>query len=52
MNDAFRYLVTESRRLGKDVIDRCNLTVILEPGQEDLGVHLQRVSGGTREGRG
>ncbi|KAI3426961.1 hypothetical protein D9Q98_006905 [Chlorella vulgaris] len=32
----FRYLVTEARRLGHEVIDRCNLTVLLEPGQEDL----------------
>ncbi|GAQ78074.1 hypothetical protein KFL_000070430 [Klebsormidium nitens] len=32
----FRYLVTEARRQGKEVIDRCNLTVLYEPGQEDL----------------
>lgn len=32
----FRYLVREARRLGVEVIDRCNLTVLLEPGQEDL----------------
>ncbi len=31
-----RYLVQEARRLGLEVIDRCNLTVLLEPGQEDL----------------
>lgn len=31
-----RYLVREARALGLEVIDRCNLTVLLEPGQEDL----------------
>jgi radical SAM/Cys-rich protein len=33
---SFRQLVTEARRLGRDVIDRCNLTVLFEPGMEDL----------------
>lgn len=32
----FRYLVTEARKLGVEVIDRCNLTVLYEEGQEDL----------------
>ena len=36
LNPNFRTLVKESRRLEKRVIDRCNLTVLLEPGQEDL----------------
>jgi radical SAM/Cys-rich protein len=36
LNFNFRDLVEESRRLEKRVIDRCNLTVLLEPGQEDL----------------
>jgi radical SAM/Cys-rich protein len=36
LNPNFRALVQESRRLKKRVIDRCNLTVLLEPGQEDL----------------
>jgi len=43
----FRYLVEGGRALGKDVIDRCNLTSLLEPGQEDTarflsdnGVHI------------
>lgn len=36
LNPNFRTLVQESRRLKKRVIDRCNLTVLLEPGQEDL----------------
>ena len=31
-----RYLVREARALGLEVIDRCNLTVLQEPGQEDL----------------
>jgi radical SAM/Cys-rich protein len=36
LNPNFRTLVEESRRLQKQVIDRCNLTILLEPGQEDL----------------
>jgi len=32
----FRRFVTEARGLGKRVIDRCNLTILLEPGFEDL----------------
>jgi radical SAM/Cys-rich protein len=32
----FRYLVEESRRLGRHVIDRCNLTILLAPRFEDL----------------
>tara|TARA_B110000116_G_C16701592_1_gene520072 strand:- start:265 stop:1068 length:804 start_codon:yes stop_codon:yes gene_type:complete len=32
----FRYFVTKVRKLDRHVIDRCNLTVIFEPGQEDL----------------
>ena len=31
-----RYLVDGARALGLEVIDRCNLTVLLEPEQEDL----------------
>jgi len=40
LNGHFRYLVQEARALGVQVVDRCNLTVLLEPGQEDLGVFL------------
>lgn len=40
MNESFRDLVTSARRLGRRVIDRCNLTVLLEPGQEDLADFL------------
>jgi len=39
LNDHFRYLVSTARAIrGKDliIIDRCNLTVLQEPGQEDL----------------
>jgi radical SAM/Cys-rich protein len=32
LNPNFRRLVTRSRELGRDVIDRCNLTVLFEPG--------------------
>ncbi len=40
LNPHFRYLVREARALGVRVIDRCNLTVLLEPGQEDLAEFL------------
>jgi radical SAM/Cys-rich protein len=36
LNPNFRMLVEESCRLRKRVIDRCNLTILLEPGYEDL----------------
>ncbi|EIE21430.1 Fe-S oxidoreductase [Coccomyxa subellipsoidea C-169] len=36
LNPQFRFLVTEARALGVEIIDRCNLTVLQEPGQEDL----------------
>jgi len=31
LNENFEFLVTEARRLGRNVIDRCNLTVLLAP---------------------
>ncbi len=37
---ARRFLVREARALGLEVIDRCNLTVLQEPGQEDLPAFL------------
>ncbi|MEE9563130.1 MAG: arsenosugar biosynthesis radical SAM (seleno)protein ArsS [Thermoanaerobaculia bacterium] len=40
MNENFRHLVTGARRLGRRVIDRCNLTILLESGQEDLAEFL------------
>jgi len=36
LNSQFRYLVEQARLLGLEVIDRCNLTVLEEPGEEDL----------------
>jgi radical SAM/Cys-rich protein len=36
MNPNFRRLVSEARRLGRQVIDRCNLTILLAPGFRDL----------------
>ncbi len=40
LNPHFRDLVRGARRLGVDVIDRCNLTVLFEPGQEDTAEFL------------
>jgi radical SAM/Cys-rich protein len=40
LNPHFRYLVAGARALGARVIDRCNLTVLFEPGQEDLAEFL------------
>ncbi|GAB4175628.1 MAG: arsenosugar biosynthesis radical SAM protein ArsS [Rhodocyclaceae bacterium] len=40
LNEGFRDLVREARSLGVRVIDRCNLTVLLEPGMEDLAGFL------------
>lgn len=40
LNPYFRTLVREARALGKTVIDRCNLTVLFRPGQEDTAEFL------------
>jgi radical SAM/Cys-rich protein len=40
LNPSFRYLVDEARSMGKRVIDRCNLTILSEPGHEDLADYL------------
>lgn len=40
MNPHFRYLVSEARKLGVEVIDRCNLTILLEEGYEDMAAFL------------
>jgi radical SAM/Cys-rich protein len=40
LNPSFRDLVAGARQRGADVIDRCNLTVLEEPGQEDLAAFL------------
>jgi radical SAM/Cys-rich protein len=37
----FRELVARARELGVHVIDRCNLTILEEPGQEDLASFLK-----------
>ena len=42
LHPQFRELVSRGRELGVHVIDRCNLTVLLEPGQEDLAQFLAR----------
>lgn len=41
LNAQFRRLVAGARDLGVRVMDRCNLTVLHEPGQEDLGEFLR-----------
>lgn len=40
LNPHFRTLVRGARNLGKKVIDRCNLTVLFRPGQEDTAEFL------------
>jgi radical SAM/Cys-rich protein len=40
LNPNFRRLVTRSRELDREVIDRCNLTVLFEPGMAGLGEFL------------
>lgn len=40
MNSHFRYLVSTAHQLGVRVIDRCNLTILQEPGYEDLAGFL------------
>ena len=47
LHPRFRELVEVARGMGREVIDRCNLTILFEPGQEDLpdflagqGVHV------------
>ncbi len=40
LNPHFRWLVSESRKLGRRVIDRCNLTVFFEPAQSDTPAFL------------
>ena len=40
MNPHFRYLVTEARKLGVEVIDRCNLVILEEEGYDDLADFL------------
>lgn len=40
MNPSFRRLVVAARALGVHVIDRCNLTILFEPGYEGLAEFL------------
>ena len=40
LNPSFRFLVEQNRQDGRHVLDRCNLTVLFEPGQEDLAEFL------------
>lgn len=42
LHEGFRLLVREARALGVRVIDRCNLTILYEPGQDDLATFLAR----------
>src|SRR6267378_2777590 len=40
LNANFRRLVIGARTLGVKVMDRCNLTILEQPGQEDLAEFL------------
>jgi radical SAM/Cys-rich protein len=40
LHPRFRWLVTEARAAGTQVTDRCNLTILSEPGQEGLADFL------------
>ncbi len=42
LNAHFRRLVTAARARGVKVMDRCNLTILEQPGQEDLAEFLAR----------
>jgi hypothetical protein len=44
LHPGFRSLVQGARKLGVRVIDRCNLTILLEPDQQDLAAFLARES--------
>lgn len=40
LNENFHSLVLQARSMGVRVIDRCNLTILSEPGQDDLAQFL------------
>ncbi|MFL0768249.1 MAG: arsenosugar biosynthesis radical SAM (seleno)protein ArsS [Prochlorococcus sp.] len=40
LHQGFRELVIQTRQQGVEVIDRCNLTILSEPGQQDLAQFL------------
>ena len=42
MNPHFKYFVTELRKMNREVIDRCNLTVLATPNQEETAEFLAR----------
>jgi radical SAM/Cys-rich protein len=42
LHDDFDYLVESARQLGRHVMDRCNLTVIFEPGKDYLPEFFRR----------
>lgn len=42
LNTNFRWLVEQARALGRHVMDRCNLSVLLLPSQADLAEFLAR----------
>jgi len=42
LNPLFRTLVTAARKRDIEVIDRCNLTVLFEPGQENTAAFLAK----------
>ncbi len=42
LNSNFRYLIQELKKRNKNIIDRSNLTVLLEAGQEDTAEFLAR----------
>ena len=45
LNPEFRRLVKGARDAGVRVIDRCNLSILFEPGQEDLAAFLAGFDG-------
>ncbi|MBT7408831.1 MAG: radical SAM/Cys-rich domain protein [Methylococcales bacterium] len=40
LNPHFEYIVTETRKMGIDVIDRCNLTILMEEDKQNLANFL------------
>ncbi len=42
LNPEFRYLISELASLGKTILNRCNLTVLFESGQEDTAEFLAK----------
>ncbi len=42
LHPKFRYLVEQTKGFEIDILDRCNLTILNEPGQEDLAQFLAK----------